>query len=194
MSASPTVADLLLRNVEYEAQHDPIATFEERFESGLKGPSVAIVTCADPRCIPENFLKLNTWDAVVIRTAGSNVKAALPSLIAIDALVGLQEIMVINHTDCGAQAFRDESIRTSLKVRAHSMSADIDRMEFGQIVGYVQNALSPVLSLTTISSLEDRVREHVAVAKDTTLLRQGLRSKVTGYIYDLKSGALKRVE
>lgn len=137
MSALPTVADLIVRNAEYKAQHESIATLQERAGSGLKGPSVAIVTCADPRCIPENFLKLNTWDAVVIRTAGSNVKAALPSLVAIDGLVGLQEIMIINHTDCGAQIFRDEAIRASLKERAQGMGVEINSMEFGEISWYV---------------------------------------------------------
>lgn len=143
MSTIPTVADLVGRNSEYTVQHDPIATFQERFQSGQKGPGVAIVTCADPRCIPENFLNLKTWDAVVIRTAGSNVKAALPSLVAIDALVGLQEIMVINHTDCGAQAYRDDPIRASLKERAQGMGPEIDKMEFGQIVWCVWDASRP---------------------------------------------------
>lgn len=137
MSNIPTVIDLLGRNAEYKAVHSPIATFEERFRSGMNPPSVAIVTCADPRCIPENFLKLDTWDAVVLRIAGSNVKTALPSIIAIDDLVGLQEIMVINHTDCGAQAFRDDSIRAALKERAPEMATKAESMEFGQITGYV---------------------------------------------------------
>lgn len=144
MSETPTVADLILRNTQYKAHHNPIATLQERAGSGLKGPSVAIVTCADPRCMPEEFLKLKIWDAVVIRTAGANVKTALPSLIAIDELVGLQEIMVINHTDCGAQIFRDDSIRTSLKERALNMSSDIDEMEFGQIKWYVWNVVYPL--------------------------------------------------
>lgn len=142
MSTLPSVANLVSRNSEYRAHHEPIATFQARLESGSKLPGVAVVTCADPRCIPENFLKLETWDAIVIRTAGSNVKTALPSIIAIDQLVGLQEIMVINHTDCGALAFRDNAIRTTLKERAPDMSSHIENMEFGQITWYVADVSS----------------------------------------------------
>lgn len=137
MSTLPSAADLVVRNTEYAMKHDPIATFQERIESGLKLPSVAIVTCADPRCIPEDFLKLKAWDAITIRTAGSNMKAALPSLIAIDELVKLHEIMVINHSDCGALVFRDDAIRYTLNKRVPKMGVQIKDMEFGQIAGYV---------------------------------------------------------
>lgn len=95
------------------------------------------MTCADPRCIPERFLNLNMWEAVVLRNAGSNVKAALPSLIAIDSVVGLQEIMIINHTDCGALGFRDDSIKSTLYGRAPSMENEINAMKFGEITGLV---------------------------------------------------------
>lgn len=147
MSALPSTADLIGRHSEYATKHEPIATFQERVQAGQKLPNVAIITCADPRCIPEDFLKLRTWDAIVIRTAGSNVKAALPSLVAIDELVKLREIMVINHTDCGALAFRDDAIRRALTERAPSMSAHIESMEFGQITGYVADSWIKVLLL-----------------------------------------------
>lgn len=133
--STPNVQELVNRQTKYQQHHDPISTFDERFRAGDKGPSVAVVTCADPRCIPEQFLKLEVWDAVVLRTAGSNVKAALPSIIAIDSLVGLQEIMIINHTDCGALAFRDDSIKSLLHERAPDMNQEVDAMEFGEITG-----------------------------------------------------------
>ncbi|KAK5093101.1 hypothetical protein LTR70_002042 [Exophiala xenobiotica] len=177
MSHPPTASDLIARNTTYQPTHHPTATLSERFASGLKGPTVAIIACPDPRCIPETFLNLTTWDAVVIRTAGSNVTAALPTLIAIDKLVGLQEIMVVNHTDCGALMYRDDEIRETLRARAPRMAHVIEQMAFGEITG----------------TLEDRVTEHVAIARRCELLRQELREKVTGYIYDLKDGSLKHV-
>lgn len=148
MSSVPSTADLIGRNAEYAIRHEPIASFQERIGAGSQLPSVAVIACADPRCIPGEFLKLKTWDAVVIRTAGSNVKAALPSLIAIDELVKLQEVMVINHTDCGALAFRDDVIRSTLAERAPKMSGQIDTMELGQISGYVTHQWTKISLLT----------------------------------------------
>lgn len=102
MASPPTVQELLARHAKGQASHEPITTIEERVKAGGQAPKVFVVTCADPRCIPEKFLHLETWEVVVLRTAGSDVQAALPSIIAIDSLFELDEIMVINHTDCGA--------------------------------------------------------------------------------------------
>lgn len=99
---TPTVKDLVERNENCKHEHKPIATLKDHFNAGNEGPKIAIIACADPRCIPEQFLHLDTFEAVVIRVAGSNVEAAIPSILAIDSVVPLQEIMVINHTDCGA--------------------------------------------------------------------------------------------
>lgn len=99
---TPTAKDLVERNEKQKHEHKSISTLKDHFTSGNEGPRVAIITCADPRCIPEQFLHLDTFEAVVLRTAGSNVEAAIPSILAIDSVVPLQEIMVINHTDCGA--------------------------------------------------------------------------------------------
>lgn len=136
-TSAPNVQEFISRHAEYQHHHDPISTFDEWFTAGGEGPKVAVVTCADPRCIPERFLNLNMWEAVVLRNAGSNVKAALPSLIAIDSVVGLQEIMIINHTDCGALGFRDDSIKSTLYGRAPSMENEINAMKFGEITGLV---------------------------------------------------------
>lgn len=135
MATIPHVQDLLSRNSEYQRSHIPTTTFEERFSAGDSPPKVAVVTCADPRCIPEKFLNLSIWEVVVIRTAGSNVKGALTSLIAIDKLAGLEEIMIINHTDCGGQMFRDDTLKSSLHNLAPQLKSEIDAMDFGQIVG-----------------------------------------------------------
>lgn len=44
------------------------------------------------------------------------------------------------------------------------------------------------------STLEDRVREHVTFARETPFLRKELKDKVSGYVYDLKDGSLKKID
>lgn len=56
-----------------------------------------------------------------------------PGLIAIDILVGLQEIMIINHTDCGALLVRDATIKEKLRKRAPEAVKAINEMSFGEI-------------------------------------------------------------
>lgn len=129
----PTTQDLLSRNAEYSRTHEPIPLFEEVYGSGNRLPTVAVVTCADPRCIPEKFFDVDLMKIIVIRNAGSNVEEALRSIIPIDDVVKLDEIMVIDHTDCGATFYRDNKLREMLKKRAPSKAEQVDKMTFGEV-------------------------------------------------------------
>ncbi|KAJ9651179.1 hypothetical protein H2198_009534 [Neophaeococcomyces mojaviensis] len=176
--APPTAQELFNRNVEYKDTHPPIPSFEELYASGDQAATVAVITCADPRCIPENFLKLNVGEAVILRNAGSNIHEAMRSLIAIDCLIGLKEIMVVNHTDCGATVFRNDSIRTVLKERVPGKNEEVDAMKFGEIT----------------TSQEDTVRASIKFLKESPFLRQELKAGTTGYVYDLRKGSLQLIE
>lgn len=69
-----------------------------------------MVTCADPRYIPENCLSINPGEIIVIRNAGGNPQMALPNILALDMLVGNHEIMVVKHTDWGSLAFTEKGV------------------------------------------------------------------------------------
>ena len=57
-----------------------------------------IVSCADPRVIPEAMFGLGGGEAVVIRNAGGDVQKALPDILAIDSLLKFSDVMVVRHT------------------------------------------------------------------------------------------------
>lgn len=177
MSTSLTVKILLDRHTNGVHHHQPIPTFGEIAEMG-KTPHIAVVTCADPRCIPENFLHLNTGEAIVIRNPGGDTISALPGLLALDALVILSDIIVVKHTDCGATVYRDDAIRDDLKKRAPERAAEIDGMSFGNITG----------------SLKDSVKENLSYLKGSSFVRKELADKCIGFVYDLKTGVLTAVE
>jgi len=138
-----------------------------------------VVTCADPRCIPENFLNLTTGEAVVIRNAGGNVEMALPNILALDTLLEFQNIMVVKHTDCGSQMYTVKGVKDVLKERAPSSEKVIDRMELGSIAG---------------KTLEQGLKEQVGSVKGSELLRGDLKAKIRGFVHDLISGELREVE
>jgi carbonic anhydrase len=77
---------------------------------------LAVLACMDARLSVEQFLGLKTGDAHIIRNAGGVVtEDALRSLIISHHLLGTQEILVINHTDCGMLSFSEEELRTRLE-------------------------------------------------------------------------------
>ena len=134
---------------------------------------LAVVACMDARLTVEEMLGIKTGDAHIIRNAGGIVtEDALRSLIISHHLLGTQQLMIINHTDCGMLTFKDEDLRERLQ------------NETGQV------ADTPV-HFHSFSDLEGNVREQMQKVRahpwipDTFLVR--------GFVYDVKSGALKEV-
>ena len=77
---------------------------------------LAIVACMDARMSVEAMLGLKTGDAHIIRNAGGIVtEDAVRSLIISHYLLGTQEFIIINHTDCGMLTFKDEDLRSKLQ-------------------------------------------------------------------------------
>lgn len=99
--AQPTVATLLSRNKDYSAHHhDPPLTFAEMRASKVAPPRVAIVSCLDPRASPDRFLQLEPGSrgAAILRNLGGRAAECVNDIVALDTLVGLEEVMVVHHT------------------------------------------------------------------------------------------------
>ncbi len=152
-------------------------TYAQNFRLGnLPMPparKLAIVACMDARLMPDQVLGLKTGDAHVIRNAGGIVTDdALRSLVISHYLLGTQEFMIINHTDCGMLTFKDEDLAARLK------------KETGTV------AVGPA-HFHSFSSLEDNVREQIQKVKSHPWIPKTV--PVRGFIYDVKSGKLNEV-
>src|ERR1700756_156980 len=78
---------------------------------------LAILTCMDTR-LSIRTLGLTTGDAHVIRNAGGIVtEDSLRSLLVSHYLLDTEEIMVINHTDCGLMHTNEQDLRTRIQNR-----------------------------------------------------------------------------
>src|SRR5258708_21577942 len=79
-------------------------------------PKMVIVTCMDPRL--NNILAmlgLQPGDADVIRNAGNAItEDALRSLLVSTRVLWSRDIMIINHTGCGMQTFKDYELQARL--------------------------------------------------------------------------------
>jgi len=134
---------------------------------------LAIVTCMDARIDVFAILGLGPGDAHVIRNGGGIVtEDAMRSLILSHHLLGTEEILIINHTDCGMMRFTEEQLRKKL------------RTQFGT------SAVSPS-HFHAFTDLEDNVREQLQKVRTHPWLPKHLPSH--GFVYDVRTGRLTEV-
>ena len=137
------------------------------------GRKVAAVVCMDARIDPARALGLEEGDSHVIRNAGGLVTDdALRSLIISEQLLGTQEIVVVHHTDCGMLTFTNDVIHSKLKDTFGQDASSIDFLPFGD--------------------LEESVRRDIAKIKASPFIPESF--PVTGFIYDVKTGKINKVD
>lgn len=134
---------------------------------------LAILACMDARLTVEQFCGLKTGDAHIIRNAGGiATEDALRSLIISHHLLGTQEFVVINHTDCGMLTFKDEALRKQLEQKTGS------------------HPIAPT-HFHAFDDLEENVRVQVERIKSHPWVPQHI--PVRGFVYDVKTGRLREV-
>lgn len=134
---------------------------------------LAVVACMDARLTVEQVLGLRTGDAHVIRNAGGIVTDdAVRSLIISHHLLGTQEFMIVNHTDCGMLTFKDDELRAKLRRATGTATVAPD-------------------SFHAFSDLEDNVREQIQRVRSHPWLPSHI--PVRGFIYDVRTGRLSEV-
>ena len=134
---------------------------------------LAVVACMDARLTIEPMLGLKTGDAHIIRNAGGIVtEDVVRSLIISQQLLGTQEVMIINHTDCGMLTFKDDVLRTRLLNSTGKL------------------AVAPA-RFYAFDDVEQNVREQVQKLRSHPWIPQQIT--VRGFVYDVKSGQVKEV-
>jgi carbonic anhydrase len=176
---APSVRDLLDRHGSFKKSYQSAQTIPEMQASGQAGARVIIVTCADPRCDPYEFLNLKGFDAVSIRSIGGRVQHQLEGIIAVDSIMNFEEIVVIHHTDCGATYFTTPNIRKILQERAPGKASEIDALRFGDF---------------SREDIPGSVKEDLEILRNNEFLSKALRENAHGFVFDIKTGELKDVE
>ncbi len=105
-----SVIDEILQANELYAQTHELRRLSPRPERKL-----AILTCMDTR-LSIRSVGLRTADAHIIRNAGGIVTDdRLRSLLVSHCLLGTEEFMVINHTDCDPMHTTEQDLRTQIE-------------------------------------------------------------------------------
>jgi carbonic anhydrase len=134
---------------------------------------LAVVACMDARLMVDQMLGLKPGDAHVIRNAGGIItEDALRSLILSHHLLGTQEFMIINHTDCGMLTFKDEDVRAKLQ----------------QMTGTA--TVAPV-HFHAFSNVEENVRQQIQKVTSHPWIPKQI--PVRGFVYDVRTGKLQEV-
>jgi carbonic anhydrase len=161
------IDEVLVANEIYSRTHE-LRKLTPRPERKL-----AVLTCMDTR-LSIRTLGLKTGDAHIIRNAGGIVTDdSLRSLVVSHYLLGTEEIMVINHTDCGLMHTDEQGLRTRIQNRTGTV------------------AVSPAF-FYTFQNIEENVRQQLQKLRTHPWIPKEVA--VRGFIYDVTSGLLREVK
>ena len=132
---------------------------------------LAVLTCLDARIDPLALLGLEPGEANVLRNAGARAtEDVVRSLVVAQRLLGVEDVLVIGHTDCGLEGLSNEDVRVRVREAGGPDTGALDFDPFPEP--------------------EAGVRETVRRLEEEPLLR-GLRT--AGALYDVSSGRLREV-
>ena len=134
---------------------------------------LAVVTCMDTRVLVEKAFDLRPGDAHILRNAGGLVTDdVLRSLAVSHHLLGIEQVIVVGHTDCGLMTFRDADLRARIR----------------QKMGPAANLPG---TFGAFSNVETNVRAQMRRVRASGLFPPAL--VVRGFVYELKTGRLNEV-
>ena len=133
---------------------------------------VAIVTCMDSRLHVAPALGLALGDAHILRNAGGRVtEDMIRSLVISQQQMGTREIVVLHHTDCGAQTFQNEEFQEHLKTE---LGVDVSNQDF-----------------LPFQDVEESVREDMQLLRECPLIPDDV--VISGAVYDVDTGSMREV-
>ena len=148
-------------------------THELRSLTPRPARKLAVLTCMDTR-LSIRTLGLQTGDAHILRNAGGIVtEDAVRSLVVSHYLLGTQEFMVINHTDCGLMHTNEQDLRTRIQNRAGTA------------------AVAPAF-FYTFQNLDENVRHQLQKLRSHPWIPGTVA--VRGFVYDVTTGRLREIK
>ena len=162
-------------------QLESIKSQNEKYPSGFKDgdlsihPSkkIAVLACMDARLNLNDLLGLGIGEAHIIRNAGGiATDDAIRSLIISHELLGTENFIVINHTDCGMLTFSDQELQKKISEKYNSNASGIAFHSFDR--------------------LEENVKKQIDKIRNTPFLRDA--ASISGFVYDVRTGRIKEIK
>lgn len=86
--------------------------------------------------------------------------------------LGTREIVVLHHTDCGAQSFTNEAFAAQLE---RDLGVDVHDKDF-----------------LPFSDVEESVREDIAILRNSPLIPEDV--VISGAVYDVDTGRMREIK
>ena len=152
------------------------ATYADSFVDlglpGQAGKGLAVVTCMDSRIDPLGMLGLAKGDAKIMRNAGGRVtEDVLRTLVLAVHLLGVERILVVEHTECKMASATDEQVHAAI---LDASGIDTRSLEF-----------------RTMSDQLTTLTDDVQKVRSSPFLPPGV--EVAGFLYDVRTGRLREV-
>lgn len=178
------IDELLINNKKFVSEEK----YKQYETSKYPDRKLAIVTCMDTRLteLLPAALGLKNGDAKIIKNAGGVISHPFGSvvrslLIAIYEL-GVEDIMVIGHTDCGVQHMDSNKMLDIMKQRGVSCEV-VDMMNYCGVDFTTWLSGFEDVEMAVNKSVET-LRQHPLIPKDVSIY---------GYIMDSLTGALMKI-
>lgn len=123
--------------------------------SKIPRKQVAIFTCMDTRLVDflEPAMGINRGDAKVIKNAGNTLVdpkgGVIRSLVVAIFLLGVEEVFVIGHKDCGMAHINEADLMQKMTGRGVPKEVVEDIPDFSEWLGAFKDPVSNVIKVTT---------------------------------------------
>jgi carbonic anhydrase len=150
--------------------------------------NLLVVACMDERIPVASALGLELGDAQIYRNAGGKVTDDVVRSAALTTnFFDTDEIIVVNHTDCGMMSARDEDVVAGLEAQA----GDLDDVDLDPALPELNIGDAGVDEWVRMTDdIDEACAAQVAYLEAHDLIPDDVT--VSGYVYEVESGELRR--
>ncbi|ESS04205.1 MAG: carbonic anhydrase [uncultured archaeon A07HR67] len=168
---------------------DDRETWARRRREGVPtGKNLLVVACMDERIPVEEALGLDLGDAQIYRNAGGKVTDDVIRSAALTTnFFDTDEIIVVNHTDCGMMSAPDDAVRDGLETQV----GDLDEATIDPSLPALSLGDADVTEWVRMTDdIDDACAAQVEYLRESAFIPDDVM--ITGYVYEVESGELRR--
>ncbi|MEF8812910.1 MAG: carbonic anhydrase [Halovenus sp.] len=151
--------------------------------------NLLVVACMDERIPVEDALGLELGDAQIFRNAGGKVTDDVIRSAALTVnFFETEEIIVVNHTDCGMMSASDDAVVEGLEAAAGGDLSDVPLDPALPELNIGDASLAEWVKMT--DDIDVACAAQVKHLEEHDLIPDDVR--VHGYVYEVESGHLRR--
>jgi carbonic anhydrase len=152
------------------------------------GENLLVVACMDERIPVEDALGLELGDAQVFRNAGGKVTDDVIRSAALTTnFFDTEEIVVVNHTDCGMMSAPDDVVAEGLEDAAGGSLDDVDLDPSLPSLDIGDASVADWVRMT--DDIDEACAAQVRYLEEHPLIPDDVT--VHGYVYEVESGELR---